>query len=68
MARTAKLLPTNQRSTDHDSFRFAWGKGGVGKSRLAMVLVDYLQRQGRQVVIVEGDKSGADLAAVGMGG
>ena len=36
-------------------------KGGVGKSRLAMVLVDYLQRQGRQVVIVEGDKSGADV-------
>lgn len=36
-------------------------KGGVGKSRLAIVLVDYLQRQGRQVVIVEGDKSGADV-------
>ena len=36
-------------------------KGGVGKSRLAMVLVDYLQRQGRPVVIVEGDKSGADV-------
>ncbi len=36
-------------------------KGGVGKSRLAMVLIDYLQRQGRQVVIVEGDKSGADV-------
>ena len=36
-------------------------KGGVGKSRLAMVLVDYIQRQGRPVVIVEGDKSGADV-------
>ena len=36
-------------------------KGGVGKSRLAMVLVDYLQKMGRPVVIVEGDKSGADV-------
>lgn len=36
-------------------------KGGVGKSRLAMVLVDYLQKRGRPVVIVEGDKSGADV-------
>ena len=36
-------------------------KGGVGKSRLAMVLVDYLQKNGRPVVIVEGDKSGADV-------
>lgn len=36
-------------------------KGGVGKSRLAMILVDYLQKQGRPVVIVEGDKSGADV-------
>lgn len=36
-------------------------KGGVGKSRLAMVLVDYLQNRGRPVAIVEGDKSGADV-------
>ena len=36
-------------------------KGGVGKSRLAMVMVDYLQKLGRPVVIVEGDKSGADV-------
>lgn len=36
-------------------------KGGVGKSRLAMVLVDYLRKEGRAVVIVEGDKTGADV-------
>lgn len=36
-------------------------KGGVGKSRLAMVLVDYLLVHGRNVVVVEGDKSGADV-------
>lgn len=36
-------------------------KGGVGKSRLAMVLVDYLLVKGRTVVVVEGDKSGADV-------
>jgi len=36
-------------------------KGGVGKSRLAMVLVDYLLASGHPVVIVEGDKSGADV-------
>lgn len=36
-------------------------KGGVGKSRLAMVLVDYLLTKGRSVVVVEGDKSGADV-------
>lgn len=36
-------------------------KGGVGKSRLAMVLVDYLLVNERTVVVVEGDKSGADV-------
>lgn len=36
-------------------------KGGVGKSRLAMVLVDYLLVNGSTVVVVEGDKSGADV-------
>lgn len=36
-------------------------KGGVGKSRLAMVLTDYLLQAGRQVVVIEGDKSGADV-------
>ena len=36
-------------------------KGGVGKSRLAMVLVDYLLVHNRNVVVVEGDKSGADV-------
>ncbi len=36
-------------------------KGGVGKSRLAMVLVDYLLTNGRPVVVVEGDKTGADV-------
>lgn len=36
-------------------------KGGVGKSRLAMVLVDYLLVKGRTVVVVEGDRSGADV-------
>lgn len=37
-------------------------KGGVGKSRLAMVLIDYLLKQNaRPVVLVEGDKSGQDV-------
>jgi hypothetical protein len=37
-------------------------KGGVGKSRLAMVLVDYLIKLNeRPVVVVEGDKTGADV-------
>ena len=36
-------------------------KGGLGKSRLAMVLVDLLIKRERDVVIVEGDKSGADV-------
>ena len=36
-------------------------KGGLGKSRLAMVLVDLLRKRGMDVVIVEGDKSGADV-------
>ncbi len=36
-------------------------KGGVGKSRLAMLLVDILLQDDKHVVIVEGDKSGADL-------
>lgn len=36
-------------------------KGGVGKSRLAMVLTDYLLQKGRDVVVIEGDKSGADV-------
>ena len=37
-------------------------KGGVGKSRLAMVLIDYLLKHNlRPVVLVEGDKSGQDV-------
>jgi hypothetical protein len=37
-------------------------KGGVGKSRLAMVLIDYLLKlDARPVVLVEGDKSGRDV-------
>lgn len=37
-------------------------KGGVGKSRLAMVLIDYLlKRDERPVVLIEGDKSGQDV-------
>lgn len=37
-------------------------KGGVGKSRLAMVLIDYLlKRNDRPVVLVEGDKTGQDV-------
>ena len=37
-------------------------KGGVGKSRLAMVLIDYLLKKGdRPVVLVEGDKTGQDV-------
>lgn len=39
-------------------------KGGVGKSRLAMILIDYLiKKNARQVVLVEGDKSGQDVGA-----
>ncbi|MHB1643503.1 MAG: hypothetical protein ACYCS8_12750 [Acidithiobacillus sp.] len=33
----------------------------MGKSRLAMVLVDYLLTKGRNVVVVEGDRTGADV-------
>lgn len=37
-------------------------KGGVGKSRLAMVLIDYLLKQNaRPVVLIEGDKTGQDV-------
>ncbi len=36
-------------------------KGGLGKSRLAMVITDLLIKRGRDVVVVEGDKSGADV-------
>jgi hypothetical protein len=36
-------------------------KGGLGKSRLAMVLIDLLHRRGRDIALVEGDKSGADV-------
>ncbi len=36
-------------------------KGGTGKTRLAMVLGDLLHKQGRPFVVVEGDKSGADV-------
>ena len=36
-------------------------KGGVGKSRVAMVLVDYLMKIGHPVALVEGDKSGIDV-------
>jgi len=37
-------------------------KGGVGKSRLAMILIDYLLKQNaRPVALVEGDKSGQDV-------
>lgn len=37
-------------------------KGGVGKSRLAMVLIDYLLKVNvRPVVLIEGDKSGQDV-------
>jgi hypothetical protein len=37
-------------------------KGGVGKSRLAMVLIDYLLKvNARPVVLIEGDKSGQDV-------
>lgn len=39
-------------------------KGGVGKSRLAMILIDYLlKKNARPVVLVEGDKSGQDVGA-----
>lgn len=36
-------------------------KGGTGKSRLAMLVADVLMQRGRDVVVVEGDKSGADV-------
>ncbi|MBU2766133.1 hypothetical protein HAP94_07980 [Acidithiobacillus ferrivorans] len=36
-------------------------KGGTGKSRLAMLVTDVLLQRGRDVVVVEGDKSGADV-------
>ena len=36
-------------------------KGGLGKSRLAMALADLLLKLKREVVVVEGDKSGADV-------
>lgn len=36
-------------------------KGGTGKSRLAMLIADVLLQRGREVVVVEGDKSGADV-------
>jgi hypothetical protein len=39
-------------------------KGGVGKSRLAMILIDYLIKKNvRPVVLIEGDKSGQDVGA-----
>lgn len=39
-------------------------KGGVGKSRLAMILIDYLlKKNARPVVLIEGDKSGQDVGA-----
>ena len=36
-------------------------KGGVGKSRVAMVLVDYLMKISQPVALVESDKSGKDV-------
>ena len=61
MWREASKMAISVSKSCNSVFVIAGGKGGVGKSTVAFSLVDYLERRGKQVVIVDADTANQDF-------
>jgi nucleoside-diphosphate-sugar epimerase len=57
-------MNTTADTTVNPIYLVGGGKGGVGKSVVALALVDHLQRRGVNTVLVENDTSNPDVMRV----
>ena len=47
-------------------FYIGGSKGGVGKSKMAFALIDYLKERGQSLLLLETDNANPDVRCVGL--